>query len=371
MGGHRLPASNGPSRPWCSPVIKMSKTIKLIQDYQATVVVPDLYQNCGMKKIIPFKNGRAVVIGWGTHGLGTPGYGSVNYWVAEVRPEGVSFRVLPFIESDTRNGSSYPLALVAPAFKLGEKFGVLVDAGYVLIFSGIHDDPVQISIENHSEIIDGALTPTYCGHGVGNLVPTIFAGSINDRFGRHVCLLEIDQDAMTAKWLGRPLAAAASQYIPFDTVTMPGSGGGFHIDGEDEPPLFYDCSRVDDGWHLYAPAYSTLYPRHGTPLGVLTKNNDDLTVSELVFRQKDQSLGRICASLDRMIVSPFGKMFSHKGKQTIFMLQDRVELPLTLPRGNSKYCVQEFYDGHYWLTPDSLSYNREPYIVMACKARPD
>lgn len=354
--------------PLYSPAIQMSKSIKLIQDYQVTVNVPDFFQNCGIKKIIPFKNGRAVIFGWGTHELGTPGYGSVNYWAAEVRPEGVSYRVLPFVVSDK---SSSSFALMTPAFKLGEKFGVLLDAGHVLIFSGVNDDPVEITIENNSEIIDGALTPTYCGHGDGNLVPTIFAGSINDRFGRHVCLLEINQAAMTAKWLSRPQEAVTSQYIPFDTVSVFGSGGGCRIDGEDESPLFYDCAWVDNCWHLFAPAYSTLYPRHGVPLGVLTKNHDDLAVSELVFKQKDQSLGRICASLDRMIVSPFGKMFSHKGKQTIFMLQDRVELPLTLPRGYSKYCVQEFYDGHYWLTPDSLSYNRTPSIILACKAQPD
>ncbi len=349
----------------------MSKAIKLIQDYQATVDVPDPFQTCGMNKIIPFKNGRAVIFGWGTHGLDTLGYGSVNYWVAEVRPEGVSYRVLPFTVSYSKNGCSNPLALMTPAFKLGEKFGVLLDTGYVLIFSEIHDDPVTIMIENHSEIIDGALTPTFCGHGDENLVPAIFADSINDRFGRHACLLEIDQDARTAQWLNRPQTAEVSEYIPFDTVSIFGAGGGFTLDGRGNPPLFHDCSWIDNGWYLYAPAYSTLYPRHGIPLGVLTKNHNDLTVSELVFKQKEQSLGRICASLDRMIVSPFGKMFSHKGRQTIFMLQDSAELPLTMPRGFSKYCLQEYYDEHYWLTPDSLSYNREPFIVMACKARPD
>ncbi len=351
------------------PAIKIGKEIVLIQDYQMTVEVPGPFQTCGVNKIIPFKNGRAVIIGWGTHGLGTPGYGSVNYWAAEVRPQGISYCVLPFVVSDVNNS----FALSTPLFKLGESFGVLLNTGEVLLFSGIHDAPVSLAIENHSDTISGyhaeymrnpnhEIIPAYCGHGSGNLIPTIFAGSINDRFGRHVSLLEIKQDAMTAKWVGRPQVASPTQYIPFDTISVPGAGGRDLISGENLPPLFYDCAWIDNSWHLFAVGYETNWPRYGIPLGVLSRNHDDLSVSELLFKQKEQSLGKICASLDRMIVSPSG------GKQTIFVLQDRVELPLALPGEVSKQCLQEYYDGYYWFTPDTLRSSSVPFTVMACKA---
>lgn len=135
----------------------------------------------------------------------------------------------------------------------------------------------------------------------------------------------------------------------------------------DLPPLIYDCAWIDNHWYLYAAGYHGNYNRFGIPLGVLTRNFVDLTLLEPVFKPKEQSFGQVCASLDRMIVSPLRSNGLHKGKQTMFLFGEDDENALTLPRGYSKFHVQEYCAGHYWLTPNAMGYNSMPITIAACK----
>ncbi|MBS1197518.1 MAG: hypothetical protein H6R18_1303 [Proteobacteria bacterium] len=361
---------------------------KLSLDFQMNFDVSAAFsRGCGMTKIIPFANGRAVAFGWGTHS-GNYQEGPHQYWLAEIGREGASERILPVEMTHRTNGLMAPLTgkHYLQAFKFGEQFGLLLSTEAVLLFSSIHDEPVTIPIENHfsmlgeprhhSHLHDSYFAPTHCGNASGCLVPVVLSAPTEGAgSGRHACLLEIDQVAGRARWLhtlpdGTPHTTVIDDYVPSHTGSQ--APGGIRLDSTghlvyDLPPLVYDCAWVDNHWYLYVAGYNKNYIRFGIPLGVLSRNLVDLSILESVFKAQEQSFGHICASLDRLIVSPLRANGPHKGKQTVFTFDDREEHSLTPPRGYTKYHVQEYFSGYYWLTPEELNYNRMPVKIVACK----
>lgn len=365
--------------------------IKLSLDFQINLDVGPAFSGvCGITRLIPFENGRAVVFGWGTYS-GNYQAGPHQYWFAEVRREGVSQRLLPLEMTHRPEGLMAPLAAdsYVQAFKLGEKFGLLLSTERVLLFAGIHDDPVTIPIGNHFSALgepshplhphDSYFTPVHCGNAAGSCVPVILSDpSGRGRGGRHVCLLEIDQANQSARWLhtqpdGSPRTTVLEEYLPFhsDAAALPPGGARINRNGgleHDLPPLIYDCAWIDRHWYLYLAGWVDNYVRFGIPLGILTRNFVDLSLLEPVFKPPEQSFGHICASLDRMIISPLRANGQRKGKQTVFMFGDGDEHALTLPRGLGKFQVAEHCAGHYWLLPAAMEYNRMPLTLAACTA---
>lgn len=362
--------------------------ITLSLDFQTDVDVGSAFSGvCGTTRLIPFENGRAVVFGWGTYS-GNYQAGPHQYWLAEVGREGASHRLLPVEMTHRTEGLMAPAAdSYVQAFKLGEKFGLLLSTERVLLFAGIHDDPVTIPIANHFSVLgepahrlhrhDSYFTPVHCGNAAGDCVPVVLSDPKGwGRHGRHVCLLEIDQAAGSARWLhtqpdGSPRTTVLEEYLPLHSDVAGLAPGDARIDRDgrfvhDLPPLIYDCAWIDRHWYLYLAGYQDNYSRFGIPLGVLTRNFVDLTLLEPVFKPQEQSFGHICASLERMIVSPLRANGPHKGKQTIFVFEDGEEHPLALPRGYSKYQVEEYFAGHYWLTPAAMGHNRMPLTIVAC-----
>jgi hypothetical protein len=128
-----------------------------------------------------------------------------------------------------------------------------------------------------------------------------------------------------------------------------------------------DCGWIDRHWLIYAAGYDKNLVRHGLPLGVLTRNLVDLSLAEAVFRPSEQSYGTICASLDRLIVSPLRQSGPHKGKQTIYTFTDAQEHAVTPPRGHAKHQVLDHAGGHYWLAPMALGYLDSPLTLLACR----
>lgn len=364
---------------------------KLTLDFQMNLDVSAAFSGISsVTKLIPFENGRAVAFGWGTQSGNHQNAPHYQYWLAEIRRESVSHRILPAELTHPSEGLMAPPSddCYLQAFKLGEKFGLLLSTEAVLLFSGIHDEPVLIPIENHFSVLgepwhpshrhDSYYTPTHCGNATDNFVPVVLsAPKGRENCGHHVCLLEIDQDAVSAKWLhaladGSPRTTVLEEYVQFHSKadSLPPGGTRINSNGKmvrDLPPVIYDCAWVDNHWYLYVAGYNGNYNRFGIPLGVLTRNFVDLTLLEPVFKPQEQSFGQICASLDRMIVSPLRLNGPHKGKQTMFVFGEADERALALPRGYGKFHVQEYFAGHYWLTPNARGYNSTPITVAACK----
>jgi hypothetical protein len=362
--------------------------IKITLDFQTTLDVSTIFsRTCGLKKLIPFKDGRAVIFGWGT----IPGnyqIGPHQYWLAEINREGTSHRALPVEMTNQTERLMAPLAARSyiQAFKFGEKFGLLISTEIILLFSTIHDDPIIIPIENHFSVLgepqhpshshDSYFTPVHCGNTDNNCIPVVLSGPKDAvRDGRYVCLLKIDQSATRAKWLntlpdGSPRTLLLDEYSQFHSFSsLPPGGIRINSDGEivhDLSPLIYDCAWIDNHWFLYVTGYTSTYVRYGIPLGVLTRNFIDLTLLKPIFKSQEQSFGQVCTSLDRMIVSPLHANGPHKGKQTILLFQNNEEDALILPRGYSKFQVLEYFSGHYWLTPRPMEYNTTPLTILTC-----
>lgn len=214
--------------------------IKLTLDFQTELDVSTAFSSvCSMTKLIPFENGRAVAFGWGTQSGNYQNGPRYQYWLAEICQERVSHRILPVELTHRIEGLMAPLAddCYMQAFKLGEKFGLLLSTEAVLLFSGIHDEPELILIENHFSVFgeprhcshphDSYFTPTHCGNAEGNFVPVVLRdpkGRAN--CGYHVCLLEIDQAAVCARWLhtkadGSPRATVLAEYAQSVSLRLP------------------------------------------------------------------------------------------------------------------------------------------------------
>ena len=197
--------------------------IKLSIDFQATLDLGHAFSGItSMTRLMPFENGRAVAFGWAT----VPNNSQMRhqYWLAELTREGVSVRVLSPQLTHSNDGLLAPLdndAYLKP-FKFGEQFGVLLSSEALLLFSGIHDEPVRIPIENHFSGLGVLAHPTHtaeshyqvmhCGSGTGDCVPVIFAAPGDRGAGRCLSLLKIDTQAGRARWLhtavdGSPFAS--------------------------------------------------------------------------------------------------------------------------------------------------------------------
>lgn len=366
--------------------------IKLKLDFQTTSdVSKEFVGTTSLTKLIPFKNNRVIAFGWGVneriHGA------SFQYWLAELTSEGQITRVLPR-ELTHRKELLSPLNddNKVQAFKFGEQFGLLLSTEIILLFSNISDEPIVIPIQNHfsffgqathdSHANDNYFVPTHCGYSDCELIPVVIRHPKEHHcdVGRYLGLIQIHKDLQSANWVntaadGTPKRTHLDEFRKFP---MESGHGGSHLVTElgknefrrDLPPVISECARTQNEWYLYAAGYHPPLIRFGIPLGTLTKNNDDLSVIDLVFRPDEQCFSTICASLDRVIFSPLRANGSRKGKQSIFTLSDEIDHPINLPRGFSKYQVQEYFDGLYWLTPKEIGYNGMPTQIVACVESP-
>jgi hypothetical protein len=177
---------------------------------------------------------------------------------------------------------------------------------------------------------------------------------------RHLCLLEIDEQAGKAKWLhtqadGGPRCTTIVEYLPFSRYAA-----------ANRPPILYDGAWLDKCWYLFVAGFDSVYQRAGVSPSVLTRNSIDMSLRDKVFQPVDESLAQICASMDRMIVSPYRKNGSRKGKQSIYDFKEAVEHELSMPRGYTKFSLLEYYDKSYWLTTNAMGYNGMRFEVVAC-----
>nr|WP_315484259.1 hypothetical protein [uncultured Undibacterium sp.] len=362
--------------------------IKLKLEVQTTLDVSKEFEGLtSLTKLIPFENGRVIAFGWGINERIHDA--SFQYWFAELNREGQVTRVLPRELTHRKELlSSLNDDNRVQVFKFGEQFGLLLSTEIILLFSSILDEPIVIPIQNHfsflgqavhdSHVEDGYYVPTSCGNFDGELIPVVIRHpkEHHSRAGRYLGLIEIHKDLRNANWVntaadGSPRQTNLDDYRKFP---IENGHGGTHLTTalgvatfkRDLPPVISECARIRNEWYLYAAGYNPTFIRFGIPLGTLTKNSDDLSVTDLVFRPDEQCFNTICASLDRVIISPLRANGARKGKQSIFTLEDEIDHPISLPRGFSKYQVQEYLDGRYWLTPNETGYNGTPTQIVTC-----
>jgi hypothetical protein len=313
-------------------------------------------------------------------GVYTPG--PHGYWLAEVTRQGVSTHVLPTEWTHSNEGLLAPRDLEVPlqAFQLGKQFGLLLSPEALLLFSNIQDDPIRIPIDHHfsglgelahpSHTADSYYQAVHCGYGRAGVVPVILSAPTGRGAGRHLALLEVDPSVGHARWVhtgsdGGPRTLDPTDYAGFDRSGMRETLS--QMDPQVLFPIVSDCGWLDKHWLVYAAGHVKNLVRFGIPIGVLTRNLFDLSLLEPVFRPSEQSYGTICASLDRLIVSPLRKNGPHKGKQTIFTFGDAQEHAITLPRGCTKHQVLDYAAGNFWLAPQAMNYNRMPVTLSACR----
>lgn len=339
-----------------------------------------------MTALLPCAGQRAIAFGW-VRLSGSAPLSNEVYWVADVRREGVTQRMLPeslterLVELTGRQQGTAGSYMWIHAFRLGEGFGLLLGTQEVHLFQTIHDEPTVIVIENGffdlraPEYVtwrgDRHYFPMHCGHSGGHTVPVVLS-SPSDRAGQGRCasLLEIDTQAHRARWLltgadGAPRGISFADYGPL--LAKQGQTGALQFTEQemtwDKPPLILDCAWMDNHWQLYIGGKSRAYHRFGLAPSVLSRNLPDLSLQGTVFEAREESFGRICASLDRMIVTPLRKNGPGKGKQTIYSFGDGEEHTLTLPRGYSKHSLVEYFDGCYWLLPIPWGYAHTPLVA--------
>ena len=129
--------------------------------------------------------------------------------------------------------------------------------------------------------------------------------------------------------------------------------------------MILDCACDDAQWRLYVGGYSAAYHRFGLAPSVLCRCGPDLSLREAEFQAREDSLGRLCRSGDRMILTPLRKNGPGKGKQTIVHFADRREESPTLPRGYSRHSIVEYGDGSYWLLPMPWGYAHSPVVCCS------
>lgn len=347
---------------------------KLKLEFQADLGVKQSFTDLSsMTKLMPFADARAIAFGWGCD---TGAYlGSEQYWFAEITRDGVTRRKLPaalierYNKLPERAYSSNKAATLLRAFKFAEGAGVMLGTDQVALFADIQAEPQIIAIENgfltmsgpqySSSKKDSFYFPEYCGNPAGNLLPVVLSAPEDSKGdGRHVGLLEIDAAAGKARWLhtqadGGPRATQLDEYKDFLMDDGPLAGMGLAL-SRGRPPVLYDCAWIADHWHLYAAGFQGNHNRYGISPAVLTRNRPDVSLDKALFQPREQSFGRICASHDRLIVTPLRSNGPNKGKQTVYLYGDGQEHALGLPKGYAKHFVAEYCAGSYWVLPTHL-----------------
>lgn len=330
--------------------------------------------------LFPRSGRRAMAFGWIAGGLSHE-----RYWLADVGPEGVIPRILPaelterLIELTQRPNDSSGSYIRLQAFGWGDGAGLLFGTHEVHVYDSIHAEPRIIAIDQELApfagprgVSTGGCYPVHCGHAAGHRVPVVVSAKGGAGEGRHACVLEIDAAAGRARWLGTdessaPFGLRADDYAKLLDERQVGSIGGPSLQWGQKSPLILDCALIGGHWHLYVGGYSRAYHRQGLAPSVLSRNGADLSVEQALFQAREDSFGRLCASGDRLILTPLRKNGPGKGKETIYHIGKNQEVAPVLPRGYTKHSIVEYADGCYWLLPMPWGYAHTPLIACSEK----
>lgn len=335
-------------------------------------------------RILPMGSGRAVLFGYGYLPIKfSPGSVDsevrIRYFLAEVRSGSCKYRELPAdLHARFRNtigyvqGSTQNQRGTIKAFKLGDRFGLLVGSAFVQVFDSFDAEPKTIPIANgfghlaqpkHPKWQPWHYLPVRCGYGTSDEIPVIFApagrAGGDESSGRAVALLNINVEAGTARFDnlnadGRPPQTQFEDYRRFyhdDKAGMAMSLG--QMSGGPLSPVLSDCAW--DGEHLfaYAAGFGAYKKPYGVSPTVCTKNRRDLSIIEPLFEPEASShcFGYFAGSLDRVLLHSMVKTSPRKGKPSVGSFKNRVEEIMQMPRGYADWSPIDYFDGDWWLIP--------------------
>lgn len=328
-----------------------------------------------MTGLFPRPGRRACAFGWVVGGTRPE-----RYWLADVGAEDVRHRVLPhslterFIALTGRMPGTPGSHVYIQAFGFGDGLGLLLGNRHLLLFRDIEGEPQEIAIEAGDGFADARGTDgqlvyfaLQCGHAHDGSVPVLCsAAGFGQGESRHAVLLHVDADAGRAHWSGTdeqglpPTPRLGSEEFSDPRNSM---FAGFDL-GKNSP-LILDASYAEGQWLLYLGGMSRAYHRFGLAPSLLTRMAPDLKTHQPLFQAGEDSFGRLCASGDRLILSPLRKNGAAKGKQMILRLDDRQEIVPMLPRGYTKHSIVEYCDGSYWLLPMPWGYQHSPLVCCS------
>jgi len=329
--------------------------VKLIQDFVAAIdIVPLLpARYLWFQEIFPLASGRALI--WvSTHGNGS------SPCLIEVGIDGNRYRKLPdcilgrfeAIRKDRRSADYWFLR----PFQLGERLGVLLGDEVIYLFDAIDSEPVEIGIANPfapgkltwSKEVDEPFCPIKCGSTRTNLLPVLFRDpNENFDYAGFMSLLDIDLEARSARWT---LASPEGHPVPIRfksetaTIDCQGNVGSF----------LHDLCWTGSELLIYSIGARSRPDRFGLGMtySVLLQS-DGLGKNVRLLNEADESCyGRVLHDQNLVLMEPLFKSGKRRGRQTLYDIEAKIERPLGLPRGFSKFWLRNVRDGRYWAIGD-------------------
>jgi hypothetical protein len=327
--------------------------MKLVQEFVASIDLKPLAaaKYIWFQEIFPLASGRAVI--W----VSTSGTDS-SPWLIEVSRDGNIYRKLPDsivkrFEAMTRRRQSEEDWFILP-FQLGERLGVLLADRVIYLFDTIESDPVKIVIENPfalgksigSRGVAEPFSPTRCGSTRTHLLPVMFKdpGEWDDYTG-FMSLLDIDVEARSARWtLATPKGHPKPIKFRKEVATIDHHVGSF----------LHDLCWTGSELLVYSIGARSQPARFGMGMtySVLLQCDKFGRKVRLLNEADEGCYGRMLHDSNRVLLEPLFKSGKRKGRQTLYDIKARIESPLTMPRGFSKFWLRNARDGLYWAIGD-------------------
>lgn len=289
-----------------------------------------------------------------------------RYWLADIAPDGVRSRILPaafterLVAVTQRAPGTSGSDIWAKGFALGEGHCVLLGTRELHWFPTLDAEPVVIGIEQAPAAAVGGGTrgdwmPMSVGLGTDDRVPVMLrepGGGYGE--ARHAALLAVDVRAARAHWVlpadHRPAGLNVADYARYDYQAA-------------LPPLLLDVAWSEGQWLVYAGGSGAAYHRWGLAPSVLARHRPDLSLAQPLWQAGEESFGRICTSLDRVILTPLRKQGPARGRQSVRAVADGAELLLRWPRGYTKYSLVGYGAGCWWLMEDPGRCSTSPLVA--------
>lgn len=306
-----------------------------------------------------------------------------GFWLLEVgTPRGVVMRTIApeivnelkhYVRGDDDQRPGFPSTFLV--FKFGERVGLLARDKKIYLFDDIAAEPVVIDIAMELPQVALPYGANYrmsyyaasCGNSATTAIPVIFVHP-NDRsdYPGYMALLEIDIDGRTASWhthdgnLPQPVIFGEHRHVS-DERGLEGS-------------IIHDAAWTGDKLLIFSIGARPQYFRARMSYSILLDTDVNAKSPHEIYECDESVFGKICASLDKVILTPLYKTGPRKGKQSLFDMKKKAEEAINIPRRHTKCTVLDIGDYYAWMTPDAIPpaiYKPGPMRFMRCTVQAD
>lgn len=239
------------------------------------------------------------------------------------------------------------------AFRCGELVGLLSRDKKIYLFDDIAAAPLAIELEEFPQVApfyNDAKRMSYtivaCGSSATNLVPVMLRHPDDSTYCGHLAFLDIDIQEKKASWSadeqGMPMPVKFREH-PYSLDERGNKGS-----------LIHDLAWTGERLLVFSIGARDGYFRCGMTYSVLLDTDEHAGTPREIFEWDENVFGKICADLDRLIVTPLYKNGKRKGKQTLFDIASKTEETLELPRGHAKFTLLDMSGQTGWLTPNTV-----------------